>query len=307
MALLPTPKKPPEVDLTREDQSVSNRVNDLISGDSTFIQRARTDARKESSRRGLLNSSIGIQAGEEAAQKAALPIASQEASQIAQQNLQRERFGQETSENIARRAFEQREAALGRQLTRGESELGRQLTREEGAAERTARAGLLQEELASTEREGAANRGLQRYSVDARIEADQLLQESGIIANKDIALLDADTRVEISQLSRDSQEAIAALNVQGAARRDAIQAAVSFAQVYENTFLGITSNDEIPADYRDVVLEHLGLIRDSNLAMIAQIHNVDLEWLSPISVPGQESSAAASGSLFKNLSKTFNQ
>lgn len=61
------------------EQTVEGRVNGIIDKDSPIIQAARTRAGQASNARGLLNSSMGVEAGESAAYDAALPIASVDA------------------------------------------------------------------------------------------------------------------------------------------------------------------------------------------------------------------------------------
>jgi hypothetical protein len=74
----------------REDEaSVEHHLNRLTSQQSPLMQQAATQAAQVSNRRGLLNSSMGVQAGQRAALDVALPIASQQASQGHQQRLQR--------------------------------------------------------------------------------------------------------------------------------------------------------------------------------------------------------------------------
>ena len=79
---------PPSVPFQPEDASVSRQLNQILSADSPLLTRARTRGAQVANRRGLLNSSLGVQAGEAAAIDVALPIASQQAGQIHQTNLQ---------------------------------------------------------------------------------------------------------------------------------------------------------------------------------------------------------------------------
>lgn len=70
-----------------ESADVSSRVTGLIKTDSPLMTAARTKGLQTANRRGLLNSSISVQAGEQAALDVALPIASQEAAQVHQANI----------------------------------------------------------------------------------------------------------------------------------------------------------------------------------------------------------------------------
>lgn len=73
------------------NQLVSGQMNALLDQNSTYLQRARTQSAQAANARGLINSSMGVQAGEAAAIDAALPIAQGDAQvhgQSAQFNAQ---------------------------------------------------------------------------------------------------------------------------------------------------------------------------------------------------------------------------
>lgn len=70
-----------------ENDSVSNQMTGLMQKDNPFMQQARTQGAQASNKRGLLNSSMGVQSGQVAALQAALPMASQDAKQIADKNM----------------------------------------------------------------------------------------------------------------------------------------------------------------------------------------------------------------------------
>ena len=311
-----------------EDQGVATRVTGLIQDDPTFIRRAKAEADRQANRRGLLNTSIAIQAGEEAAQKAALPIAAQEAGQIAQQNLsaqeseqqirsQQARFGQETAENIAQRTFQASETAAERGFrgTESAAERGSRAAlqtqaitsqEEQAEAERATRRGLLTEELESRERVEREGRELtaseaefgrvhQRDTQEQQIGADRALAESGILANRFLAELDADTKVRLNNLSSLSQQKIAAANISGSERLKATEALVNIAAQYESGFEAIQDNPDIPAEARALSLAHLGAVRDANIDMIRTLYNFPINWVPPVfgGAPGAAGAAGA--------------
>lgn len=71
-----------------EDDSVEGKLTGgLLSADNPLMKQASFAGASAAGARGLQNSSIGAQAGQEAAYKVALPIASQDASQTSQKNL----------------------------------------------------------------------------------------------------------------------------------------------------------------------------------------------------------------------------
>ncbi len=71
-----------------EDASVTTQLEKVTNTNSPLFTQARTRAAQVANRRGLLNSSLGVQAGEAAVFDVALPIASQQAAQIQQSNIQ---------------------------------------------------------------------------------------------------------------------------------------------------------------------------------------------------------------------------
>lgn len=84
-------------------QTVAGQVQDLIAQNSPLIEQARTNAKQQMNARGLVNSAMGVSAGETAAYSAALPIAQADAAtyakaagyntdQINQKNLQDAQF-----------------------------------------------------------------------------------------------------------------------------------------------------------------------------------------------------------------------
>lgn len=76
-----------EPSYTRRDDSVVNSLMRLMSADSPLMRQAQTSGLQSANRRGLLNSSMAVQAAQGAAYNAAVPIASQEAAQAAKENL----------------------------------------------------------------------------------------------------------------------------------------------------------------------------------------------------------------------------
>lgn len=69
----------PTTQTVNPNQTVSGQVTDLLKADNPLMQTARGQAAQAANSRGLLNSSMAVQAGEQAAINSALPIASQDA------------------------------------------------------------------------------------------------------------------------------------------------------------------------------------------------------------------------------------
>lgn len=89
-----------------QDAGVASRVTALTSQDSPLMKQARTAGLQAANARGVLNSSIGIGASENAAYSAALPIAQQEAAQAQQSNQQRYDLAAQMARLRAQAGFE---------------------------------------------------------------------------------------------------------------------------------------------------------------------------------------------------------
>ena len=77
--------KAPEVD---KEYTVGSEITGLLDKGGSYLESARTEGKQYAASRGLLNSSLGAEAAEQARVKAALPIAQQDAQYKQQQVIQ---------------------------------------------------------------------------------------------------------------------------------------------------------------------------------------------------------------------------
>ncbi|HEX4917146.1 MAG TPA: hypothetical protein VFV43_04545, partial [Limnobacter sp.] len=63
----------------RKEATTAGQLESLLAGGSPYIAQARTRAAQQANARGLINSTMGVQAGESAAINAAMPIAQSDA------------------------------------------------------------------------------------------------------------------------------------------------------------------------------------------------------------------------------------
>jgi hypothetical protein len=69
------------------DETVSGQMDKILASNSPLLQRAKTRAAQAANSRGLLNGSMGVQAGEEAVLTTAMPMAQQDAATYNKQGL----------------------------------------------------------------------------------------------------------------------------------------------------------------------------------------------------------------------------
>lgn len=81
----------------QRDELVENRLNNLLSGDSRYIQSARQRGIQGAAKRGMLNSSIAAGSAERAAIESGLPIASADAQTYLQTRMQNQ---QDLNQNL---------------------------------------------------------------------------------------------------------------------------------------------------------------------------------------------------------------
>lgn len=127
----------PERGAVAPEETVAEQLRKVLATDSPLITGARSRAAQESNRRGLINTSMGVQAGEEAALSAALPVASADAATYATRALTNQAAGNQALQFTAgmqsQAAGQERagQQAIEQQTLRGEQETGLQRLRGE--------------------------------------------------------------------------------------------------------------------------------------------------------------------------------
>lgn len=241
---------------TTGQPTVAGLIRDLSSQDSELSRLYRTQGMQAAASRGLLNTSMGAQAGLSAMLANILPIASQDSAQAHQMALQvQDILG--------------REKLQAAQLAAEKERLGMQLTSQERLARDEINAAMerLQQELGSRER-------ISQQDIDAamaRLQTDLSSREG-----MNQAQLDVQRQLEAMQ--RESQERIAQLNVQAGEREAASRTAAQFESTYSQMVSNIYNNPEIPATARQQYLDHAARVRDSNLRLVEQMYNIELDW-----------------------------
>jgi ethanolamine utilization protein EutP (predicted NTPase) len=161
----------PSLATLNPNDTVENRVARIAGGDSPVVQQAETAAAQAANARGLLNSSIAVGAGRDAAIKSALPIASQDASASLSVNQQNQ-----AAQNAASQFNTGSQNAIAQQQLSGEQAMQQEAARTESAKQLQA---ITSQQTAQLETSLQQLRGNQSVTL-ANIEANykQLLQSS---------------------------------------------------------------------------------------------------------------------------------
>src|SRR6187399_243819 len=101
--------------LPQVDDSMANQVTKLASKDSELNRMAAVEGLKVANRRGLLNSSMGVEASQDAVLKNVIPIAGQDAQTAANKNAAAKAFEYGMTAQEAQQTFQtgEREAGQG--------------------------------------------------------------------------------------------------------------------------------------------------------------------------------------------------
>lgn len=250
-----------------EDTDIEKRVTGLLDKDSPFMQQAETQGKQAANKRGLLNSSMGVQAAQASRVAAAVPIATNQASMAHDSNqrglsMQQQDIAQNRSID-AQRELQQndigsREQMQAAQLAAEKERLGMQLSQQERLA--------LQDWRES------------RSRLQMELGSRANLQQSELASRERMAQLTEETRERIAGLDREAQERIANLNVAASELQAASTLAANFEASYASVLANIMANPDIPAAERQRYMDHAARVRDSNLRLVEQFYSVDLNW-----------------------------
>jgi hypothetical protein len=133
-------------------------------------------------------------------------------------------------------------------------------------------------DLATRERMQQAGFTQEQALQAAEQQQQQWLAQFDAATREKLQGLDADVRLVMQGLELDAQERIANLNVSAAQRSDAARMASTFELGYSSFLQTLMNNPDIPADARQTYMDHAAAMRDSNLALVEQFFDFDLEW-----------------------------
>jgi len=251
-----------------EKQTVQGQLAGILASGNPLLVQAQTRAKQAAQARGLLNSSMAVQAGEEALYGAALPIATPDAAAYQQRALTEAQFGQQSEmENVAaRNAMEQlnvQEAGQTGRFNVGEaSATGRFNVQEAGQMERfnVQEAGQAQRQQAELSQQAATENA--RLAQAARSETNQnqmklMLQQ-----------MDANTRTDL-------------VNIE-ANYKTLMQSSQSASDMYNQTVRNIsdiTANKDMDAASKNAAIAQQKAFLDNGMALIGSMNNLNLSGL----------------------------
>lgn len=218
------------------DSLVQTQLNKILANDGPLLKRARVDGLNASAEKGLNNASMGVQAGEEAVYRSALPIAQQDAQTYGNMDLQNAKTASDFSLAGVNQAFT--DYGQNKQLA---------FTKGENDADRAQRESLQKDDQLFKSEQA-------KLSDDRQLASNKELQE--LKAKQDVALEDIkfahDTTLQNNQ---------AAKNVMAG---------------HQNAIAAIIGNPSMTPSQASAAIKMINATTNSNLDLIGKLDGVDL-------------------------------
>ena len=181
-----------------QDQTVAGQIKRIIDEGGPLQEQAQARARQDAASRGLVNSSMGVQAGQAALYQAALPIAQQDANTYAAAN---------TATSAARNAAAQFGAAAGNTASSLNAQLQTGAGQNNAGATNAARS--MAQQIGSQQTLAGMQQAAQVYTSQLQSVTQQQLQN--VQSNTQLSLADKSTAVQsyLQQLQSNTQQQIA--------------------------------------------------------------------------------------------------
>lgn len=251
----------PTMQQTTPESLVQNQIAAITSTGSQLNELAESRARREASRRGLLNSSMAVEAGQKAVLESALPIAQQDASTF-------------TGANVANAQFSNAAAQFEAAAKNTASLANQQAALQQRLAEIQASTSL-----SVADKNAASQRVLAEMDANTKTSMQQLdIQNKLVMQNLDDA-----SKTRLSQLEADNRQLL----------QTNISAANSYAQ-YVQALAQISTSDKMDAAAKQQAADNQLAALQANLSAIGAVSGLDLSkyYQTAVNMSNQGGSAA---------------
>lgn len=238
------------------DASSVTALTKMLEEGSPVLDVARRRGISTAQRRGLLNTTLAAEAGEQAVIREAAPFALQDASTIASENL----LAQQT---YAQRVAAQEEFGFEKELR------SQDITAQEAAQERDIEG---RSRLIGEAAEIETKRDVRQQAFDIEKQANDnvaAMERLGVQVDNQqaIAVMDANTRLQMNTENLNVQE-----------RFNTGSFMLETENNYNRMLAAIASNPEIPANVRQRMEANALAVRNTSQNMIESLYGTDLSW-----------------------------
>lgn len=292
-----------------ESSTVAGQVNKITAAGSPLIDQATTAAKQQSQSRGLLNSTMGITAGLDAAYRTALPIAQQDANTFASAGQFNAGAANTTSQFNAGAANEvgmQREGFAQQERLQAGDFAQQNKTQAADLASRydlanldvQSRARLQEADSANQMKLQQANAALQTGLQASDAAVKQSMQAYDAALKQSMQGVDNDSRLALATLDADNRMALMAVE---AKYKNELQASQSMAASYQSMVDGMSRimiSPDMDAPAKQAAIGNLTTLYNGALKMQADITGLDLgSLLAPDAAGGGPAPAPTSGAV----------
>lgn len=275
-----------------ESSTVAGQINKITAAGSPLIDQATTAAKQQSAARGLLNSSIGVTAGLDAAYRTALPIAQQDANTFAS-------AGQFNA--TARNTAESQRAGFEQQTKLQEADFAQQNKTQ--AADLASRYDLAKMDVESRAALQAADAANQQKLQQANAELQKGLQASDAAVKQSMQVYDGELKKAMQGLDNQSRLELATLDANNkvelagieAKYRNQLQSNQSMAASYQSmvdSFTRVMTNPDMDAAAKQAAIGNLTTLYNNTLQMQSDVSGLKLgTLLNPQAVGGTPAAA----------------
>lgn len=229
-----------------ENETVSGQLDQILKQDNPYVARRRSSADGVSNARGLINSTMGVQAGEAAAIDAALPIAQQNASI----------YGQASKDNM-----DATNTAL--QFNAGSKNQGAQFN------------ASAQNQFTKAEQDAA----IQKEAIASTGEQQRQTQAAGSVQQKELQASGAAFESALQQVKGDQATNLANIEANYRTLIQASASAQTFFTAMSNNISAVLANTDTTAEQKQSAVDKITQVMNNGLTVIGSISNLDLAGL----------------------------
>jgi hypothetical protein len=195
----------PTKQVMSDGSSVQNQIANITASGSKLNTLAEAEANKQVNRRGLLNSSVAVGAGQKAVLQSALPIAQQDASTNASADAANAQYANSASQFNAgaQNTASQTNANLGTQVSLANSGAANTAALQTSSQQATA---ALQTALARIQADTTLS------AADKQIKSQQLISQNQINSQQSISDKENQNKLQLQQIDSDTKKVLATLD-----------------------------------------------------------------------------------------------
>lgn len=264
----------PTKQVVSDKSTVQNQIAGIVSSGSPLNTLAEAEANKQANRRGLLNSSIAVGAGQKAVLQSALPIAQQDASTNAAADAANAQYSNSASQFNAgaQNAASQTNAQLGTQVSLANSNQ----TLQQSLAQIQANT-----QMSLADKNNQTNLTIARNDNTTK----QLLQSLDAASKVGLANIDADTKVKLANLDASTRTNLQKLTNDN---QQLLQTNVSASNIftqYMTNLANISTSDKMDGPAKQAAADNQLAALNAQLQAIGQISGLDLSKYFQASTP----------------------